>query len=130
MTDMVTFLSFCLHFSCIKRKSIGKKVKKVEEPQKKKKSLKTDFEKNMCTGFIENFNETTKKYDWLQGVICQKWSYYPCSVYKKLCNQCGINIAEKINNVPYHLVGCTISPAMVGDLVFFNVFLFFKFKVY
>lgn len=48
-----------------------------------------DFGENECVGCGEDYENTTKKDDWIRCVRCELWLHEFCTKYVDLCHRCG-----------------------------------------
>lgn len=55
----------------------------------------SEVDETECVGCGESYNNTRKKEDWLQCIICQQWFHENCSSYSNTCQNCGKTAFKK-----------------------------------
>lgn len=58
----------------------------------------SEVDETECAGCGESYNNTRKKEDWLECIICGKWFHENCSSYMNTCQNCGKTAFKKKQN--------------------------------
>lgn len=67
----------------------------IEVPYEEESDTLSEVDNTECAGCGESYNNTRKKEDWLQCIICQKWFHENCSSYVNTCQNCGKTAFKK-----------------------------------
>lgn len=54
----------------------------------------TEWDDNECAGCGENYEATLSQDEWLQCIICERWSHEGCTNYPDMCDRCGNTMAN------------------------------------
>lgn len=84
----------------IQKQTVGKKRKRSPSPSsdeeedievqyEEESDALSEVDESECVGCGESYNNTRKKEDWLQCIICQNWFHENCSSYLNTCQNCG-----------------------------------------